>query len=357
MYQYTTTTIINSSLDSNGTTAKFTGSSTQLAVTRVGTFLKANIVYLDKRPYAAGVKEVASVTVPTLTTGKVARITIDIRLSESTYSEYANTHLFFNKPIVAEVVATGTAATDAAALIVQINSIKDRFGSNYVVAASGGGAVITLTAVNFNQRFYLVEVSEETANANSITQVDYIAKATGSVTTAGKLGFGDDEWMIKAVMVPTLDNSRYFGLNKEERPILGGNYTQYILKYSVTKDHNDGIVANGTSVTYHVFWVPATLVSAWETELDKLNLSDPYDLTLTHTTSLTLSTGSDETDQIVATGATGAVTYSVDQPTRALVGATTGLVTTAGVSGTGAAVITAVDAVGKTATITYTIAS
>ena len=41
MYQFTTTTIINSSLDSNGTTARYTGSAAGLTVTRVGTFKKS----------------------------------------------------------------------------------------------------------------------------------------------------------------------------------------------------------------------------------------------------------------------------------------------------------------------------
>ena len=44
MYQFTTTNIINSNLDSNGTTTKFAGSTTALTVTRVGKFLKASIV-------------------------------------------------------------------------------------------------------------------------------------------------------------------------------------------------------------------------------------------------------------------------------------------------------------------------
>ena len=38
MYQFTTTTIINSNLDSNGVTAKYSGDAAKFVVTRVNTF-------------------------------------------------------------------------------------------------------------------------------------------------------------------------------------------------------------------------------------------------------------------------------------------------------------------------------
>ena len=60
MYQFTTTTVINSNLDSNGVTPKFAGSATGFNVTRVNFFKKDNIESIFKTPYAAGVKEVAT---------------------------------------------------------------------------------------------------------------------------------------------------------------------------------------------------------------------------------------------------------------------------------------------------------
>ena len=44
MFQFTTTTVINSNLDSNGSTAKYTGAATYFQVTRVGKFLTDKIV-------------------------------------------------------------------------------------------------------------------------------------------------------------------------------------------------------------------------------------------------------------------------------------------------------------------------
>lgn len=266
MYQFTTTTVINSSLDSNGVTAKYSGSSSAFKVTRVGTFLKDKIVAVYKRPYTAGVKEILGITVPTLTGGKAARLEVKIRLSQATDTEFASSYLYFEKPVIVEIIATGTANTDAAAFVTKFNSLKNRFGSSYATV-SASGADLTFTAKEPYMVFESVIISEETANSNSITQVDYVSKATGTVSTAGKIGFGDDNWMVRAVSVPTLDNTRYYGINKEERPVLGGNYTEYVLHYTVEKDHDYGIVSGLVSKTVHVFYVLSTLVSGFEAAL------------------------------------------------------------------------------------------
>lgn len=357
MFQFTTTTILNSSVDSNPAIAKFTGAAGSLTVSRVGKFLTDKIVSIAKRPYAAGVKEIARVRIPTITSGLVARLTIDVRLSQQTNSEYANTYLYFKKPVTVEVIATGTAATDATALVAQLNGLKDRFGFAYVTAAVVNTDYVQVTATDNNQRIFSMVIEKEKASTNSLIQPEYedVSSTTFSVTTAGKLGFGDDDWMIKSVMVPTLENTRFFGINKEERPILGGNYSEYVLRYSVAKDHEDGIVGGGTSITTHVFWVLSSLVSAWETELNKLT-DKPYGAAIVAATTTTLSTAGDETVQLTFPGSNGTVTWTSDQPTRATVNST-GLVTTAGVTATGAVVITATDLVGNTDTIAITVAT
>lgn len=272
MYQYTTTTIINSNLDSNGTTAKYAGSATNFLVTRVNNFLKGGILSISKRPYTAGIKEVAKVTVPTLTANAVIRLVVDVRLSQNTYSEYASTYLYFKKPVIVEVIASGTAATDATALVAQVNGLKDRFGQSYFTVTRNNAEII-LTAKNFNQRFFSVTVEELVADANSLVQFNSVVKATGAVTTAGALGFGDDDWMLRTITVPTLDNTRYFAINKEERPVLGGNYTEFVIKYMAIKDHEaEGITVNPYSVTTHVFYVKSNLVDSFQTELVKTSV-------------------------------------------------------------------------------------
>lgn len=353
MYQFTTTTILNSSLDSNGTTAKFAGAATYLNVTRVGKFLTDKIVSIYKRPYTAGVKEVAKVTIPTITSGLVARLTVDVRLSEQTNSEYANAYLYFKKPVTVEVIATGTAATDATALVAQLNGLKDRFGFAYITAAVVNTADVQVTATDFNQRIFSMIIEKEKASTNSIIQPEYenVSSTTFAVTTAGKLGFGDDDWMVRKVMLPTAENVRYFGTNKEERPIIGGNYTEYVLRYSVAKDHEDGIVGGGTSITTHVFWVLSSLVAAFETELDKLT-SKPYSIVYTVGDA---SLANSATTTSTVSNTTGAVVFSVTSGTSATINATTGVIT-AHATTDGDTVVRATDAVGNYAEVTITVA-
>ena len=349
MYQFTTTTIINSNLDSNGVTAKYSGDANAFIVTRVNTFKKANIVSVYKRAYSAGVKEVAKVTVPTIAAGTVARLTVDVRLSQQTDSEYANSYLYFKKPVVIEIIASGTAATDATAFKNQLIALKDRFGFAYITATTSGADII-LTATNNNQRFFSATIEKEKASTNSIILPEYenVTAGTFSVTTPGKIGFGDDEYMIKSLMIPTLENTRYFGINKEERPILGGNYTEFVIRYSVDKV-DDGIVTGLKSITTHVFYVKSDLVAAFETEILK---------TVGTLTSLSVSAvdtalvvGTDDTEALVVTGAIGSVTYATSDAAVATVAA--GTVTAVGA---GSATITVTDAAGNTASIDFTVA-
>lgn len=371
MYQYTTTNVINTQYakdydgntlyDSTGTEISMVvGSSTGLKVHKVGNFLKANIVSIYKRPYQAGVKEIARVRIPTITSGFVARLEIVLKLSGSTQSEYTNYSLDFLKPITVEVIALSTAALTAAALVAQLNALKDRFGHSYVTAAVVTTDYVQITCKQVEQRVKSMVISScdpaTWMTGNSIIQPIYtdVSGTTFSVTTPGKIGFGDDNWMARHIMLPTAENVRYFGISKNERPVLGGNYSEYVLRYSVTKDGTDGIVSGGTSVTTHVFYVISGEVSRFETAISNVGLTVPATLQIT-AVDLSLATGSNQTDQIVWSGGVGAVTFASSDETIALVGATTGLVTTAGVTGTGEVIITATDSVGNTDTLTYTV--
>lgn len=351
MFQFTTTTIINSNLDSNGVTAKFAATSTKLDVTRVGSFKKANTVSIYKRAYQAGVKEIAQITMPSATEGDVIRLEIWLKLSQQTNSEFANTYLEFQKPVVVEVLYATSAIVTATALVTELNKLRDRFGYTYVTATNAGGssATITLTVKDDNQRFKSVIISNQDLTPNSIIQPEYTTLATGSVTTPGKLGFGDDNWMVRSITLPTAENTRYFGINKEERPIIGGNYSQYTLRYSIDKDGTDGIVGNGKSVTTHVFYVLSTLVSAFESALATFGIS--YLPVITGSTTLTNST----TSTYVASNAIGAVTWATETAlTGCSINATTGVVTTGVTDGT--YVISATDSVGNKSTFSITVA-
>lgn len=356
MYQFTTTTLINSNLDSNGTTAKYAGTATAFNVTRVGKFLADNIVSVNKRAYSAGVKEVATVTVPAITLGLVARLEIDIRLAQQTYSDYANTYLYFKKPQFVEIISSGVANTDAAALVAELNKLKDRFGYSYVTATVSG-ADITVTATDFNQRFHDIIISKSQDSYNSIIQPEYvdITAGTFAITTEGKLGFGDDDWMARSIVMPTYENSRAFGISKDEKPILGGNYTQYTLRYSIDKEGGDGIVASGKSITTHVFYVLSTLQAAFEAALQT---TYPGIITIGGAGSIIISgdevldLSESETTTLTAANFVGTITWTSGTVGTATIDSSTGVVTAVGA---GTTVITATDTATSTGTFTITV--
>jgi hypothetical protein len=338
MYQYTTTNVINSAyaldyngnvlVDGNGSNvAKFAGTAAALNVAKVNSFKKAGIVSIYKRPYKAGVLEVASLTVSTQTSGDLLRLTILVKQSQATPSEYVNYTLDFQKPIVVEVISSGNSTTDAAALTAQLKALKDRFGYNYVTATSSG-AVITITAKEHTQRFKEFTLSEAIANSNSLTQYDQVTLATGTVSTNGELGFGDDPWMQRSVMLQTMENTRYFGISKDERPIIGGQYSEYALRYSITKDGTDGIVGNGSSITTHIFYVKADLVPAFEaaiyaTGVQITSLQSDQAFTLTATDDTTAAVKIDLSAIVPFVTATSEITATSSDVTKGTIGAIT----------------------------------
>ena len=353
MYQFTTTTVINQNLDENSNLAKFSADTNLFIVRRVNNFKKDNVVSVYKRAYEAGVKEEKSFVFPACTSGKVVRVTVDVRLSQKTDSEYANYHVYFAKPQTIEFISSGTASTDAAELVKQLKALKDRFGSAYI-GISNSGATVTVKAINNNQRFESIKVEEEAGMAdNSIIEPKYTDKPITLTTVInGRVGFGDDEHMIRSIMFPTYENSRFFGFNKEERPIIGGNYTQFTIRYSVDKHIDDGIVSGGKSITTHVFYVKQDLVAAFEAALASASLTvNTVGLSLASDGASAISLAGDTTRQLTAAGNFGTVTYKSSDAAVATVDAA-GLVT--GV-GEGSTTIVATDATGLSATISFTV--
>ena len=362
MYQFTKTTVINSAkaLDYNGNVLvdgngndvlMYSGANNVFTVAKAGKFLKSKITGAHKRAYAAGVKEVAKITVPSenVNVGDVLKLTVEVSLSQSTQSEYTNYSLDFKKPQTVEVLYTTNAATTAGLLVTQLKSLKNRFGHSFF-NVSNSGAEITLTAKENEQRFSSVLLYKvEYDTNNTISQMKESVIAPGTVTTAGKVGFGDDAYMAKSIILPTAENVRVFGESKGERPVLGGNYSQYTLHYTVEKDHDMGIVSGAVSSTTHVFYVKSDLVFGFESALSAAGIVFGVTLSADPTT-LDLSDG--DTTTVVAANTVGAVTFTSGTVATATVNSSTGVVTPVAA---GETVITATDSLGNSGTITITV--
>lgn len=363
MYQFTTTNVINSAyaldyngnilIDGNGSQMpKFSGSSAGLKVAQVGDFKKANIVSIYKRPYAAPVKEVAEVTIPVIASGLAARLEIFVKLSDAVQSDYVNYSMDFQNPVTVEILASGVAATDATAFVAALNSLKNRFGQSYFTAAVNSSTKVRITVREPEQRIKSMKVSKEDTTVNTMVQPVYtdVTASTFTVVTRGKNGFGDDKWMLSKITLPTIENTKHFGISKGERPVMGGNYSQYTLRYKVEKS-GDGIVAAGYSVTTHVFYVLSSLVSSFESAIANLGLT----IGLMTVTADDLTLANEATAQATATGNIGPVTWSVTSGTSATVNATTGVIT-AHATTDGDTVIRGTDSVGNYAELTVVVA-
>jgi len=278
MFLYTTTTVINAVnavdvlgnalLDNAGAPiARYKDNDGKsFSVIGTGTFLKEEIESVYKRAYTAGVKEQATLSVTQQTVGSILRLTIVVKLVGAAQSDYVNFTYDFKQPLTIDIASTGVAADDAAEFAKAINKIKTEYGRS-LFTASAAGAEVTFSARTNDQRFKSIVLEKIGAvPLNTLTpEITFIAK--GTVTVPGNNGFGDDAWMLKSVMLPTYENTRHFGIIKDERPILGGNYSQYTLKY-VTESGEGGVcLPYNKSVTTHVFWVAADQDAAFEAAL------------------------------------------------------------------------------------------
>ena len=154
-------------------------------------------------------------------------------------------------------------------------------------------------------------------------------------------------------MLPTYENTRHFGIIKDERPVLGGNYSQYTLKYKVKAGEEGVFMGDDKSVTTHVFWVKSDQVAAFETALETtLGEQIPGSIALTAEGDATTLVN-EGTLQLTVSGAIGNVTYASSDEDVATISAT-GLVT-ADATETGDVVFTATDSFGNVASITIKI--
>lgn len=273
MFQFTTTTIINSNqavdaqgndlLDNKGDKlTKFAGDAKQLRVFGTGIFKAENIKSVYKRASSKGVREVSTITIPAKTAGTLLRLEVNVKLHGRVQSDYTSYNGDFSKPAVIDILSTNDAEADAAEFARLYNKLKTEYGYN-MFTAKAAGAVLTITARENGQLLSaeLLEVGE--LGSALIPKITSLAKS--KVTQSGKRGFGDTAHMLQSIAIPTYENTRHFGILKDERPIVGAAYTQFTLKYDVPFGEEGVWLANNRSVTTHVFWVIDSLAGAFET--------------------------------------------------------------------------------------------
>lgn len=269
----------------------------------------------------------------------VYRIAIYLGLSmNSQDSFYANDMVYKGKPLYIEFPIKGESAT--AADVTKLKSIADKYmlftAQEKVlnVSVNTTNKTVTFEGVSGYQQIKKAVLQKFDPDAIQIdccsTDGDYITiiegipatwtysystLASGGVITVsteegvvdgaivtpednqvlinpGIEAFGDYNWIIHNLRLPTYANTNFWAPTRTEMPAVGGKYAQYIIQICKDRDGIAGEVVGqrAHSVTNHVFWVPLSLAGTFETDLAEITpsggsiekdaettLADPFD--------------------------------------------------------------------------------
>lgn len=242
-----------------------------LYVKRTNKFLASNTSAVYQRLGTAAINEIATITIPSgAQAAGVYRLTLDVRMSGSYPIEYDRWAINKGKPFYVEVLmpieSTATAFATAFVAGVQTGLLKQNGTMIKDIVVTASGANIVVTAANEYQRFLSANVENYVADPIYTTVYDFVAYAVGTVTTPGAEGFGTSWYLTKNVRIPTQEATRFFGESQDERPVIGTIYNQYILKYAASRNIGslDYLGGLGVSNTDHIFWVPQSLATTFE---------------------------------------------------------------------------------------------
>lgn len=291
MFQFTTTTVINSAKDyTNPSVELFKGDSKYFDVKRVNRFKVKNIRSVYKQDPVAQSNAKATIDMSkvktVLTTSKATkgtfRVEIYVHLAQSNNNPlYSNTWVVKGRPWTFEFSATST--EDAGAIVDKVIKMIKKFKlftmDTEQLKATKEDTKLVLTAQDPYQIFSKVELQYFDPNIGTTTgccipRGEYAPVENYGVTnvatiTPGNEGFGTFEWIMRNLRLPTAEQTRWNALYQDDRPMVGATYTQYTLEYCENRGilGGDAVGEETKSVTTHVFFVNQTVKTQFETAL------------------------------------------------------------------------------------------
>lgn len=293
MFQFTTTTVINSNKDF--TTGKPLWSTQEaqddkpasLHVKRVMSFKAPNVSAIYKS--VAVDPEMAKVTIDfsqvSGTKGDSFRLAIYIGLTQASQdSRYSNDLILKGKPLSVDFVWEDSAADTVKKLVKVINKYELMVYGDKLLKVSNNDTYLTIEAMNEYQRFRVLNIEKFDKDAfhgmgeykvarslEDLSAVDTNAEVTNSAEGyfVGKEGFGTYSFLLHNLRLPTSAHTRAFGIHQDETPIIGAKYNQYTVHYCTNRGVL-GLNAVGDTVkskTTHVFYVNTTVATEFENAL------------------------------------------------------------------------------------------
>ena len=201
---------------------------------------------------------------------KVARLYLYIGLDGSEESIYANDWYRKGMPLsvsfaVAEPAVMAKAIEDTVKRFNVFTKVKK------VLEVKANDGTLNIKGTHEHQRLQKIQVLVDAGLGEEVALVDFELNhkedAAVSLVKAGVNGFGTYSQLLKDLRLPTAVHNHWLSVQKDEMPIVGALYTQYIISYYAPSTANPSFTAVGNrsmSETTHVFWVKKDLVSAWE---------------------------------------------------------------------------------------------
>jgi hypothetical protein len=236
---------------------------------------------LDLAAVKTAINAIAEAKRPT-----VARLYIYVGLEGSEESIYANDWYRKGMPLSVSF-AVAEEAVMAKAIEDTINKFNVFTKVKKVLDVKANAGKLTIKGTHEHQRLQKIAilvgdgeiVGEEKTLLNwELSECRYAASKEGGVAAyeaatgvklveAGVNGFGTYSQLLKDLRLPTANHNHWLSVQKDEMPIVGSVYTQYIINYYAPSTANPSFTAVGNrsmSETTHVFWVKSDLVSEWE---------------------------------------------------------------------------------------------
>ena len=297
MFQFTTTTVINSAKDyTNPSVELFKGDSKYFDVKRVNRFKVKNIRSVYKQDPVAQSNAKATIDMAkvktVLTTSKATkgtfRVEIYVHLAQSNNNPlYSNTWVVKGRPWTFEFSATSTeeAGDIVDKVIKMITKFKLFTMDTEQLKATKEGTKLVLTAQDPYQIFSKVELQYFDPNIGTTTgcctpRGEYAPVENYGVTdvasiTPGNEGFGTFEWIMRNLRLPTAEQTRWNALYQDDRPMVGATYTQYTLEYCENRGilGGDAVGEETKSVTTHVFFVNQNVKTQFEAALSAAGIT------------------------------------------------------------------------------------
>ena len=212
------------------------------------------------------------------TVPSVARLYIYVGLVGSEESIYANDWYRKGMPLSVSFAVNSDAEKMAKAIADTVKRFNVFTKVKKVLDVTANDGILTISGTHEHQRLQKIQVLVDAGFGEEVAVVNYeleheAADAVNEVEK-GVNGFGTYSQLLKDLRLPTAVHNHWMNVQKDEMPIVGALYTQYIITYYAPSSANPSFTAIGNrsmSETTHVFWVKNDLVPAWEEVLANLD--------------------------------------------------------------------------------------